>query len=419
MEVGETWKYIGNYTVTPGDISSDGNGTGLIHNTAIVDSDQLESQSNSTNDSIDVPIGTTPNPCIDIEKYVWNGTAWLDADAATGPCISSAGTPGPGPSLECIPVVNFKIVVTNTGNVPLTGINVTDDKHGKVTLCTNSLDVNDSTEAIYNMTWACGQQVNTATATGFYEQCLQPDSIAPSNQCEKIQCNDTDKAYYYGKAAAKPSIDVQKYVYDGCKWLDADSAAAGPTLSSSTVQFKIVVKNTGAVKLTGVTLTDSKKGKLSLKTTTLNPGASTYVTYTMTKVCGQQVNTATACGIYSGKKYTDTDKAYYYGKTPVKVSIDIEKYVYDGHNWIDADSAAAGPTLSSSTVKFKIIVKNTGTVKLTGVCVTDSKKGKISLPTTTLNAGASTYVTYSMTKSLWLAVKHCYCLRHLQQQEVH
>ena len=388
LEVGEIWKYTGSYAVSSTDITTNGGGDGLIFNKVKLESDQLNSQSNTTEDTVDVPIGPAPNPSIDIEKYVWNGTAWLDADTVTGPYISSDGTSA-GPSLECLPV-KFKIIIKNTGNVPLGDVVVTDSKYGKVTLDNSTLDSGASKEATYSLPWASGQQVNIASVSGTYNG---------------TKYNDTDKAYYYGKAAAKPSIDIQKYVYDGSKWLDADTAT-GPSLSGGPVKFKIVVKNTGTVSLTGITVSDSKYGKVKLSTTTLAAGASTEATYSLSWASGQQVNTATVSGTYSGKKYTDTDKAYYYGKTSAaaKASIDIEKYVYDGSKWLDADTstgpyvgtAVAGPSLSCLPVQFKIVVKNTGTVPLTGITVSDSKKGKVSLKTTTLAAGASTEVTYSL-----------------------
>jgi len=60
--------------------------------------------------------GPTPAPSIDIEKYVSvDGQAsWDDADAATGPDVPAGGD------------VYFKLVVTNTGNVTLTNIDVLD-----------------------------------------------------------------------------------------------------------------------------------------------------------------------------------------------------------------------------------------------------------------------------------------------------
>ena len=52
LNVGETWTYTGNYTVTQTDINTNGNGTGVINNTAIVDCNQLDPKS----DRAEVPI---------------------------------------------------------------------------------------------------------------------------------------------------------------------------------------------------------------------------------------------------------------------------------------------------------------------------------------------------------------------------
>ncbi|WP_321420773.1 disaggregatase related repeat-containing protein [uncultured Methanomethylovorans sp.] len=174
LEVGEKWTYTGNYTVKASDIDSNGGGDGFVNNTATVDCDLLGPKS----DSEAVPIRILV-PSIDIEKYVWDGSGWVDADTASGPSISS------GP-------VKFKIVVTNNGEVPLTGVNVTDDRYGPVTLNTTTLAVGASAEAEYNMSWASGQQVNTATASGNYGG---------------KKYTDTDSAYYYGPASYKAQYD--------------------------------------------------------------------------------------------------------------------------------------------------------------------------------------------------------------------
>ncbi|AGB49999.1 Ig-like domain-containing protein [Methanomethylovorans hollandica DSM 15978] len=110
---------------------------------------------------------------IDIEKYVWNGTDWEDTDSA------------PGPSLSFDPV-KFKIVVNNNGNVTLTGVNVTDDKYGPVLLNNTTLDPNASTAAEYNVSISPGQQINNATASGYYNG---------------TEYTDQDSAYYVGTNA--------------------------------------------------------------------------------------------------------------------------------------------------------------------------------------------------------------------------
>ena len=63
-----------------------------------------------------------PKPAIRIIKYVSvdGGVTWLDANTA------------PGPLLDAGVNVKFQYVVTNTGNVPLTGIVVTDDVIGAI-----------------------------------------------------------------------------------------------------------------------------------------------------------------------------------------------------------------------------------------------------------------------------------------------
>ncbi|HIH74880.1 MAG TPA: DUF11 domain-containing protein, partial [Methanosarcina sp.] len=108
LEVGETWTYTGNYTVTQEDIDSNGGGDGFIENKATVSCDQLESMS----DSAEVPIEKEPiyeKPEYCIHKSV------IGIDE-TGDCIINE----PGD------VIEYQIVVKNEGNVDLTGVKVTD-----------------------------------------------------------------------------------------------------------------------------------------------------------------------------------------------------------------------------------------------------------------------------------------------------
>ena len=80
-----------------------------------------EATASSTNGSTTVSdtdkahyFGATP--AIDVEKLVSvdGGTSWVDADTATGPYLASGTSP------------QFKFVVTNTGNVSLSSISLTD-----------------------------------------------------------------------------------------------------------------------------------------------------------------------------------------------------------------------------------------------------------------------------------------------------
>jgi len=121
---------------------------------------------------------TPPVPSIDIEKYVW-GVGWEDADTAPGPSFSS------GP-------VKFKIVVTNTGKVPLIRVNVTDDKYGPITISNTTLAAGAAIEAEYNISWVSGQQVNTADVEGYYGD---------------TKYTDSDDAHYYGPISQGAQYD--------------------------------------------------------------------------------------------------------------------------------------------------------------------------------------------------------------------
>ncbi len=268
--------------------------------------------------------------------------------------MGGCGRRDAGPYLNRATVApQFKIVVTNTGNVPLTNVDVTDSVYGTISL-DGTLAVGASAEYFVTGTWAAGQHTNVATASGEYTDDngnTEPDT-------------DTDAANYFG---SDPEIDVEKYVSidGGVTWVDADSVT-GPYLNGATVapQFKIVVTNTGNVPLTNVDVTDSVYGTISLDGT-LAVGASAEYFVTGTWAAGQHTNVATASGEYTDdngntEPDTDTDAANYYGSDP---AIDVEKYVWDGTTWQDAD--VTGPYLNGATVapQFKIVVTNTGTCR--------------------------------------------------------
>ncbi len=138
-------------------------------------------------------------PSIDVEKYIVVDGVDHDADAA------------PGPSLTVGSVASWKIVVTNTGNVPLLNVAVEDPKMaaagakiecaggnpiatlpaGAVVECTVSAKV---TEA--------GVFTNTASATGTPPEMAGPDGkwFTP----DKV--TDSDPANYNGEKLVRPGL---------------------------------------------------------------------------------------------------------------------------------------------------------------------------------------------------------------------
>jgi len=106
-------------------------------------------------DTLTVPFAQ--NPSIDVEKYVSvdGGTTWVDADNLTGPFFICDTDP------------QFRFVVTNTGNVDLTGITLTDSDF-VLSGCTvpSQLAVGAWFECFVTDTWVVVQHTDTATVTG-------------------------------------------------------------------------------------------------------------------------------------------------------------------------------------------------------------------------------------------------------------
>ena len=246
----------------------------------------------------------------DVNAGAVNNTATANATSPPGttnpaPVSDSASTPlAAAPSLTLVKsvdptslssagdVATYSFVVTNTGNVDLTGVSVTDTTFtgtgtppviscpvstlaaGATTTCTATYTV---TQADVNT----GTVTNTATATG-----TPPTGPAVTSP----------PATAVVTIPAGPALTVVKSV---------DPASAGT--AGDVVTYSFVVTNTGNVNLTAVSVTDTTftgtgtPPVISCPVTTLAPGATTTctATYTVTQAdvnAGEVTNTATATG---------------------------------------------------------------------------------------------------------------------------
>ncbi|PIE69741.1 MAG: hypothetical protein CSA21_00585, partial [Deltaproteobacteria bacterium] len=116
-------------------------------------------------------------PAITIEKTT-NGE---DADTPTGPFIP-VGSP-----------VQWTYTVTNTGNLPLTGITVEDSIEGVISCPATTLDVGGTMTCTANGTATAGQYSNDATVTG----------TSPTGDTVSA----TDPSHYFGETGG---IDIEK-----------------------------------------------------------------------------------------------------------------------------------------------------------------------------------------------------------------
>jgi hypothetical protein len=123
-------------------------------------------------------------PAIDIEKHT-NGQ---DADEPTGPMIL-VGQP-----------VAWTYIVTNTGNVPLTNIQVVDDQGVVVTLPGTTLGVGESMTGTASGVAVAGQYANLGTVTG---------------QWSGHPVTDADPSHYFGEERTPECFSQTAWAADG------------------------------------------------------------------------------------------------------------------------------------------------------------------------------------------------------------
>ena len=284
-------------------------------------------------------------PSIDIEKYT-NGE---DADAATGPVVAVGST------------VTWTYVVTNTGNVPLSSIVVTDDKIGTISCPAASLEPGAAMTCTATGLAVAGQYANVGTTTGEYGT---------------TTVSDSDASHYF---AAAPAVALIKMTNGS----DNDTPTGPYIPVGNAVTWTYVVTNTGNVKLTNIALTDDIIGAVSCPQTTLEPLADMTCTATGVAIAGQYANvgTVTANGPL-GDTVTATNPDHYFGSAP---SIELVKLTNGSNN----DVAPGVYVPVGNPVTWTYEVKNSGNVTLTDVSLVDDRLGAVTCPKTTLAAGES------------------------------
>jgi uncharacterized repeat protein (TIGR01451 family) len=347
LNVGETWIYTGNYTVTQDDIDSNGGGDGLINNTATLDCDQLAPKS----DSAEVPVHTTP--------------AYIISKIIT----DVAGKGPEGNVTAANDVISYRINVSNVGNVDLTNVTLNDSLIN-LTGYSESL----STNGILNV-----GEIWTYTGDYTVTQEDMDNAVGGDGVINNTATVDCDQLDPKSDSAEAPVEGLTAYIINK---IVTDVAGQGPsgyaTAAGDVIRYQINVTNTGNIDLTNVTLNDSLIDLAgyseSLSTDDiLNPGETwTYTgNYTVTQEDinsngegdGLINNTATVGCDQLGPKSD-------YAEAPVHTA---PAYIIDK---VVTDVAGNGPsgyvTSAGEIVTYRINVTNAGNVDLTNVTLNDS-----------------------------------------------
>ena len=347
LEVGEKWTYTGNYNVTQEDINNNGNGKGLINNTATVDCYQLD----AIQDSAEILIER--RPAYTVDKVV--------TDVAGKGALANVTAAGD--------ITSYKVNVSNSGNVDLTNVTVTDSLIN-LTAPLESLNINGILEvgetwnynASYNVT-----QVdinNNGNANGLIENIVTVDS----DQLEPI----TDKANV--SILRTPDYNINKTVTD----VAGNGPAAVVTKTGETISYFVALNNTGNVELTNVSVTDpliSLAGPLESKTPDriLEVGETWNYTGNYTVTQTNLNNNGTGNGLIINTATADCDQLGPRFDTAEVPLTRLPDYTLDK---TVTDVAGKGPTGNATKaggiISYSVLVNNTGNVELTNVTLTDS-----------------------------------------------
>ncbi|MCQ4206548.1 DUF7507 domain-containing protein, partial [Streptomyces longispororuber] len=268
--------------------------------------------------------------------------------------------------------VPFEYVATNSGNVPLTGVNVTDDRVDAIQCPKTMLAVGETMTCTgtYTVTEAdgtAGSVTNTATAQG--EANGTPVVSPPDDVTLPVQPG--------------PGVRLEKKADDTKVYRAGDE-----------VSYTYTVTNTGPQQLTGIRITDDRVSDVTCEETTLAPagesGDSTTCTgtYTVTEQDaskGAVTNVATAHGLD--------------GSNPVDSQPDEVTLVVDSGLGLHLEKSADDTTTyqPGDKVTYTYTLTNTGEHPLTGITVTDNLVSDVTCEATTLAPGAHTTCTGTYT----------------------
>jgi len=328
LDVGETWNYTASHTVTLAEMNS---GADIV-NLATADSDQTGPDT----DGASVPV--TQSPAIAIDKAI----------------IGVNGGNGNGTLDAVNDIIRYAIIVSNTGNITLNNVTVT-DPFTNLTITGGTLAPGASETYLTSYTLTQNDLDTNGGGDGLIEKTATATSTeaGPVSDTEALEIFGI-KALYINKTLSSISNGNGNQVADA---------------ANDVLNYLVTITNLGALTLTNVSVVDPSTG-LNKSGLTLAPGESqTFETsYTLTqadlddygKGDGYIDNVATADSDQT-EAISDNEA------TPLlrSVGLGVEKTITDiagGKFFVDG---------AGQVITYNIKVYNAGSVTLTDVTVTD------------------------------------------------
>lgn len=303
------------------------------------------------------------NAEVDIEKH----TNTHDADEPAGPLVAVDGA------------VRWTYVVTNTGNVELTDVVVTDDRVAAAEIdcgdgtnrVAGPLAIGASFECVATGLAAPGQYANlgTVTALGPPTTDVEGEPVPPA------EVEDEDWSHYFGPV---PAIDIEKHTNGE----DADDPT-GPSIPvGGAVTWTYVVTNTGNSDLFDVTVTDDRVAAseidcgegTNIVAGPLAAGESIECVARGVAEAGQYANLGTVVAtppatvdvdgnpVPPSGTVTDEDRSHYLG---VRIGLELVKQA----------AVRSGVPSVGDVVTYRFVLTNVGDARVIGVRIADNMPG--------------------------------------------
>lgn len=246
----------------------------------------------------------------------------------------------------------FTITVSNTGNVDLADVNITDSQTAECAQGLGTLLVGETETVICSLDHVTESFINTAVASGTFES---------------TTVSDVDTA-----SVTAIALHIVKLT---------NGADGLHIISGTPITWTYDVTNTGDDTLTGISVVDDLEGAISCPETTLAPTASMQCSASGTWVEGDYLNVGTVTGFSGTETATAHDDSDYFGanphitmsKTPKTQVVEIGK-----------------------PATFTITVTNTGNVDLTNVNVIDTQTAECAGPLGDFIVGHTEIITCSL-----------------------
>ncbi len=286
--------------------------------------------------------------------------------------------------------VDYVFNVTNEGNVSVNTVSVSDLLAGLPAPAYQSGDTDGDTELDAGETWVfatqytllqsdidAGKVVNKATANG-----LSPSGATVTDKSHPTdKTREGDTILTLPQAASLAVVKIERPF--------ADAGGDGlvnkqPSFGGDTINYDIIVTNTGTVTLNPVTLTDPNAVLVSSSVGSLAPGASATVAAShvltdtdMARQPLQYSNQATARGrTPTGQTVSDlSDESDIIDNDPTITPLRVVSVALLKPQPQVIDTVADGVTGEGDTLRYTFTVVNTGTEPLSNIEVTDPLSG--------------------------------------------